>query len=648
MEAPNFKSVLRSRLMDGMLSSVQGPSDCWNVLVVDELTVKIVSSACQMSQLLDVGVSLVENLNKSRQPQPKLTAVYFIQPTQCSVDRLIHDFELEKAPLYRTAHVFFSSKLPGELLASIKASPTLIARLESLKEVNLEVMALESRTFVTGNPDALEVLFGEHAESTQNYNRTIDAIASRLTTVFTALHELPSIRYHAPKAASAQQTASEAARARLAQRVASGVHARMSELHSLPGIPVNESCDLLVVDRSVDVVAPVIHEWTYEAMCFDLLEKDMQGEQFFYTTKTGGGKEEKKSALLNESDVIWTELRHLHIADVMLRISEKTKEFASKTKSSRQAQEGSAPSDMSTGQMKRLVETLPQYREQIRKLYLHNEVAEQLNAQVNARSLNALGKLEQDVVFGDAKSKDIIKLLGEKTNLMQQDKLRLLLNYMATHPEKLDQGERLKWIKIANLSADDINVVNNLEHLGVMLEKKSRMAKATQALSWGGAKSHQSRSSKHRAIDGEWNLSRFQPYLHTVLEELASGNLPEEEYPHVRNSSGEGGARQSAKPRGVSVRSARTARSSWAKGGGASKTAAGDDCAAISTGDLALHQKRLVLFVIGGITRSEIRAAHEVSKATGREVIIGSTSLDTPAQFLANLQNLSRLEDVEL
>lgn len=30
--------------------------------------------------------------------------------------------------------------------------------------------------------------------------------------------------------------------------------------------------------------------------------------------------------------------RHLHIADVMLRISEKTKEFASKTKSSRQAQ----------------------------------------------------------------------------------------------------------------------------------------------------------------------------------------------------------------------------------------------------------------------------------------------------------------------
>lgn len=34
-------------------------------------------------------------------------------------------------------------------------------------QVNLEVMALESRTFVTGNPDALEVLFGEHAESTQ-------------------------------------------------------------------------------------------------------------------------------------------------------------------------------------------------------------------------------------------------------------------------------------------------------------------------------------------------------------------------------------------------------------------------------------------------------------------------------------------------
>lgn len=32
-----------------------------------------------------------------------------------------------------------------------------------------------------------------------------------------------------------------------------------------------ESCDLLVLDRSYDAVAPFIHEWSYEALAYDLV-----------------------------------------------------------------------------------------------------------------------------------------------------------------------------------------------------------------------------------------------------------------------------------------------------------------------------------------------------------------------------------------
>lgn len=39
-------------------------------------------------------------------------------------------------------------------------------------------------------------------------------------------------------------------------------------------IPEPDSCDLLILDRGYDPVAPVIHEWTYEAMIYDLLEMD--------------------------------------------------------------------------------------------------------------------------------------------------------------------------------------------------------------------------------------------------------------------------------------------------------------------------------------------------------------------------------------
>ena len=47
--------------------------------------------------------------------------------------------------------------------------------------------------------------------------------------------------------------------------------------------------------------------------------------------------------------------------------------------------------------------------------------------------------------------------------------------------------------------------------------------------------------------------------------------------------------------------------------------------------------KRIVVFVVGGITRSEMRVAHTLSKRHGRDIVLGGTSIDTPDTFLKNL-----------
>jgi syntaxin-binding protein 1 len=49
---------------------------------------------------------------------------------------------------------------------------------------------------------------------------------------------------------------------------------------NLLNFPQVETCDLIIVDRSIDPVASVIHEWTYDAMCHDLL--DMDGNKYIY------------------------------------------------------------------------------------------------------------------------------------------------------------------------------------------------------------------------------------------------------------------------------------------------------------------------------------------------------------------------------
>ena len=51
-----------------------------------------------------------------------------------------------------------------------------------------------------------------------------------------------------------------------------------------------------------------------------------------------------------------------------------------------------------------------------------------------------------------------------------------------------------------------------------------------------------------------------------------------------------------------------------------------------------LQGKRIVAFVVGGVTRSEMRVAHKLSAKLGREILIGSTSCDTPTTFLKSLQ----------
>ena len=80
--------------------------------------------------------------------------------------------------------------------------------------------------------------------------------------------------------------------------------------------------------RGFDPVAPIIHEWTYEAMVFDLLK--LEGSIYKYEIETEGGKTETKSHILDERDAIWVELRHQHFAAASLKISAMLDDFRKK------------------------------------------------------------------------------------------------------------------------------------------------------------------------------------------------------------------------------------------------------------------------------------------------------------------------------
>ncbi|KAK8538085.1 hypothetical protein V6N12_044223 [Hibiscus sabdariffa] len=419
----NFRQISRERLLYEMLRSakVKDSKSTWKVLIMDKVTVKIMSYSCKMADITSEGVSLVEDIYRRRQPLPSMDAIYFIQPTKENVVMLLSDMS-GRTPLYKKAFVYFSSPIPRELVAHIKKDSSVLPRIDELG------------VLCNRQP---EDLFGDE-ENTRKGDACLNVMATRIATVFASLREFPFVRYRAAK--SLDPMTMTTFRDLIPTKLAAGIWNCLMKYKSIPNFPQTETCELLILDRSIDQIAPVIHEWTYDAMCHDLL--NMEGNKYVHEvpSKTGGPPE-KKDVLLEEHDPIWLELRHAHIADASERLHEKMTNFISKNKAA-QLQHGSREGgELSTRELQKMVQALPQYSEQIDKLSLHVEIAGKINRIIRDQGLRELGQLEQDLVFGDAGMKDVIKFLSTNEAASRENKLRLLMILATIYPEKFE-GEK--------------------------------------------------------------------------------------------------------------------------------------------------------------------------------------------------------------
>ncbi|GBG62647.1 hypothetical protein CBR_g31666 [Chara braunii] len=629
-EPRSFAQATKDHLLVDMLRSARGGSSTeWKVLVMDDVTVKVMSTRCHISDITDEGISLVESLKKRRQPLTTLDAVYFITPSRESVTKFMQDMT-GSGPLYRKAYVFFSSTLPRDLLGRIKEDRTLLSRIAALKEVNMEYLAVDTQGFVVDLPEALPHLFGEHSAGSREFDLCIGNIVTRLTTVFAALKELPAIRFRSTSSSSAGAQGGPGDV--VCSKIATQLSDRVSQLQRLQGFPQRETCDLVIVDRAFDPVAPVIHEFTYEAMLHDLLEVD--GTKFKYEVTTSGGRTETKEVLLEEHDSLWMELRDSHIAEVNIKLDEKMSKFRSMNKVAMIKLGRDSQQDLSTKDIKTMVQALPQYRDQIDKLGLHVHIATKLMDRFKEKRLKEIANLEQDLVFGDATSKEMQALFMAIPNMHPEDKLRLLMIYAASHPEKLDPKKERQWMKILEISGEDWNAVNNLEHLGVSVFKKSSSA----FLKFGMKKSRRPMRKDRQEDEGQWDLSKFSPLLQDVVEDLAKGELSKEEYPYVKEPSVVDTSSSSGRAGGTSVRAP-----TWAKKRG--DKAEGDGGRGPLSGP---RGRRIFVFIVGGMTPSELRTAHKLTSQLKREVVVGSTSVDNPHRFLQNMKLLSQLDTLDI
>ena len=128
-----------------------------------------------------------------------------------------------------------------------------------------------------------------------------------------------------------------------------------------------------------------------------------------------------------------------------------------------------------------------------------------------------------------------------------------------------------------------------------------------------------------------------------MLEEHFAGKLDRAAFPYIGappppvpiGGSMRAGATAHAAPTAAPA-SLRSARPRWTAASG--KAGSGGGAGARNEPP----RQRVIVFVAGGMTYSEIRTAYQLSEALGKDVVVGSTHVITPESFIDDLSNLDR------
>uniref|UniRef100_A0A7S3QDU7 Sec1-like protein n=1 Tax=Chaetoceros debilis TaxID=122233 RepID=A0A7S3QDU7_9STRA len=626
------------------------------LMVVDQASVRIISSAFGMYKLMENRVYLVEQLWRPRAPYRKSAPIYFLTPSEDSINRLVADWTpstKRKEALYADAiFVYFTSALSDELFAKIKACKPLLKRLRALGELNIDFIASQTRSFHLdmNSTEYFGQLYngGNSLANNASPSWTEHKIAEKLVTVCASLNEYPHIRY---KASSRIGTSV----ARLFNEKFTNFIGTNSKwwYHGDTNHTEKGRATLMILSRSDDCLSPLIHEFTYEAMVHDLLNVEddkitFQTEKTNASTNTntpapavgnGGEANPQKDALLNENDNLWVELRAKHIADVIQILSTRIRDIVNSNTSVALNTKANNAKSLSLNQMAKALKALPEYREVMSKLSQHMHISHQCMSIFKKINLLDLSELEQTLATGlndegrPAKVVEMVEEVVGHLNAMPDSASRFrLLAIFIVSQKGLKPGDQSRLFTAANLEEEESMALGNLDVLGIPLIQGmtgTRMSKL------GGERLVQRDSIADSG--SEYSSSRYACTLKDVLSKMAHNELSFDEYPSIypmpeesmvsTGSGGVGSGKSSVSASGIA--SVRGKTSSKFKSYSSSTSAV-----------KKIDGSRQIVFMAGGACYSELRAANELMEKGGPEVILGSTHFIDPSTFVKSIASL--------
>lgn len=586
----------------------------WKVLILDAQSKRLVYNVTREDDILNANITNIEQIEDRRQQLSDTDAIYLLSPLPHIVECLKADLSRKR---YRRAHLIWTSELPRQLGEEIFRSETRARLILESRTLNVDYFPRESHLITFREPWSFHVLFHQACDSLVKSH--LDNLTQKIVSICVSLGEYPLIRFYKPR--EHERHPADVLCYHLASFVQSALdNFARDERNNFP--PQSQSnrprAVLMITDRSMDLMSPFVHELTYQAMAMDLLPIRDDEDNITYRNiiRRGQPDQEEKDVEISEKDNLWVTHRHMHMKDLLIELSEAFRKF--QAKNPQFADTNGQPASINT--IKDMLAGLPEFQEGKESFSLHIDMAEKCAKIFAEHKLLDVVSVEQSLAMGldedNKKPKNLadqlVRLLDDDS-VVHEDRVRLLILYIL-YKNGILRGDIEKLRCHGELSPMDGEIVYNLLTLGSRIEKQLNDATPTPPPLFAPRLRDTSNTE-------ELGLSRFEPAMRYMLEELCQGTLDVNVFPPVKPHLNDPNSQMN-----VSQSSLRNAgKPTWAQTRSQSNK----------------PRQRIIVFMGGGATYSEARACYEVSRIAGKDIFMATTHMITPKNFLRQLSLLS-------
>ncbi len=611
----SLRYLTTNRMIDDLIeNSLQLAQDSFTLIIVDSYSAKLLSNYLTMTDILNKGIFSVESIYNTRQNFPNYNAIYFISPTENSINLLKKDF-LNK-PKYKQILIYFTHKIE-ENIFNLLIINNIIKRTILCKELNLSFFIKENNVFDFNFESGLKIFTLDDI----NKENLIKSISYRLFSVCSTLKFFPYIQYQN--------------NSKLCCRLCEILENLLQEFGRTKNLQRNGI--LLLTDRTYDPMTPLLHDYVYEPLVYDIFsdkinkndeidvnfENEAQNNNII-NTNSNENKKVKKILKLSDKYELWNSYKLLHFAHVLEKISEDIEIFQASDLSKVKKKNDSANLD----DMANIITKMSSYKLKSAEISNNYYLAKELKELISKNFIKEIIKLEQQIVTGESennvkiKERDLFKnftILKAKLQNNREELIRLLLILYTNLLIPENDFNHLS----GKLELNEDLIFKNLTFLGVNKFDGNKIDRRKNVLL------KREKNNNNLIIndsDAKFVGLSSNPKFEILIEKASNFELDLNEFP-FKNWSKEFFPKIQKK-------------------GGTKGLFGGKNDDLNENDDLG----KLLFFNIGGLSRNEITSIQKLEKnnLVNHKIIIGSTQLYTAKEYIKNIRDIQNNYSKEL